>query len=440
MPALPSSRRTVLMLAICQALAMTGASIVGTTGAIVGSMLTPDKALSTLPIAVQMTGMMTATIPAAFLMARSAGARGSGPAPRSARSARRSRLRRSSRRVSCCSAPAPSLLGIHNGFSQQYRFAAAEIADEAFRSKAISLVLAGGVVSAVFGPETAIWSRDLFAPVLFAGCYAMIVVLCLAAAVLLYFVELPNRRPYRCCAQRGRPLAEIAAQPAFIAAALAAMVGYGVMSLVMTATPIAMLDCGHEFAAAAFVIQWHSLGMYAPSFVTGHLIARFGLVRILLTGAALLLACCADQPGGARDGQFLGRQCRARDRLEFPVHRRHDPADPLLYRRGKGQGPGAQRFSGVRHGRDVVFRLGRAAVRRRLGHGADRDHAVCRGGRGRGLLAALRTPRTAPAIRLGCKGQCHSCRETGFWHGAPRPEQAFAQVRACRRAFLSASM
>ena len=91
----------------------------------------------------------------------------------------------------------------------------------------------------------------------------------------------------------GRPLAEIASQPAFIAAAIAAMVGYGVMSLVMTATPIAMLDCGHEFTAAAFVIQWHSLGMYAPSFVTGHLIARIGLIRILLTGAGLLLACCA---------------------------------------------------------------------------------------------------------------------------------------------------
>jgi MFS family permease len=87
-------------------------------------------------------------------------------------------------------------------------------------------------------------------------------------------------------------LREIAAEPAFIAAAVAAMVGYGVMSLVMTATPIAMLDCGHEFAAAAFVIQWHSLGMYAPSFVTGHLITRIGLARIMLTGVVLLLLCC----------------------------------------------------------------------------------------------------------------------------------------------------
>jgi MFS family permease len=292
MPALPSSRRTVLMLAICQALAMTGASIVGTTGAIVGSMLTPDKALSTLPIAVQMTGMMTATVPAAFLMAKVGRRQGfwTGAAVGAFGAAVASFGIFQASFVLFCTGT--FLLGIHNGFSQQYRFAAAEVADEGFRSKAISLVLAGGVVSALFGPETAIWSRDLFAPVLFAGCYAMIVVLYFAAAVLLYFLRLP-KAPVPVLRRSGRPLAEIASQPAFIAAAIAAMVGYGVMSLVMTATPIAMLDCGHEFTAAAFVIQWHSLGMYAPSFVTGHLIARIGLIRILLIGAGLLLACCA---------------------------------------------------------------------------------------------------------------------------------------------------
>src|SRR5207302_9597498 len=93
-------------------------------------------------------------------------------------------------------------------------------------------------------------------------------------------------------ASGGRPLREIAMEPTFIAAAVAGMIAYGVMSLVMTATPIAMLDCGHEFAAAAFVIQWHSLGMFAPSFVTGHLISRLGFTRIMLTGAALLLLSC----------------------------------------------------------------------------------------------------------------------------------------------------
>jgi len=296
-------RRIVLMLAICQALSMTGASIVGTTGAIVGSMLTADKALSTLPIAVQMTGLMSATVPAAFLMARIGRRLGFGiGAVLGATGAAIATLAvfRASFALFCLGT---FFIGVHNGFVQQYRFAAAEIADEGFRSKAISLVLAGGVVSALFGPETAKWSRDLFAPALFAGCYAIIIGLCLAVAVLLCFIDLPKATApsFR---GGGRPLREIAAQPVFIAAALAAMVGYGVMSLVMTATPIAMLGCGHEFAAAAFVIQWHSLGMYTPSFVTGHLIARFGLIRILLTGTALLLGCCAINLAGLATVNF----------------------------------------------------------------------------------------------------------------------------------------
>ena len=118
----------------------------------------------------------------------------------------------------------------------------------------------------------------------------LILLLFLASAVLLYFVELP-RPTTSLLAGGGRPLREIVMEPSFIAAAVAGMIAYGVMSLVMTATPIAMLDCGHEFAAAAFVIQWHSLGMFAPSFVTGHLISRLGLTRIMLTGVVLLLLC-----------------------------------------------------------------------------------------------------------------------------------------------------
>jgi MFS family permease len=290
--ALWTTRRIVLLLAVCQALQMSGATIVATTASIVGSTLAPEPALSTLPIAVQMTGTMSATIPAALLMARigrrpgfwlgaALGASGATIAAAA--------LFRSNFALFCLGT---FLLGAYNGTAQQYRFAASEIADEAFRSKAISLVLAGGVVSATFGPEAAKWTSQLFAPVLFAGCYATIVVLCAAAATLLCFVRLPKPLP-PAIRRQGRPLGEIARQPTFIAAALAAMVGYGVMSLVMTATPIAMLGCGHAFGDAAFVIQWHALGMFAPSFATGSLIVRFGVSRILLVGAALLLACCA---------------------------------------------------------------------------------------------------------------------------------------------------
>lgn len=298
-----TARRTVLMLAGCQALAMTGGSIVGLTGAIVGDMLTSNKALSTLPVAVQQAGVMAATIPAALLMAR-IGRRpgfwiGTALGVMGAVVATAAIYRRDFA-LFCLGT---FLLGINRGATQQYRFAAAEIADEAFRSKAISLVLAGGVVSAVFGAEVAIWSRDLFAPVLFAGCYAIIVVLFLASSILLYFVDLPKPAA-PVLARSGRSLREIAVEPAFITAAVAAMVAYGVMSLVMTATPIAMLGCGHEFAAAAFVIQWHSLGMFAPSFVTGHLITRFGLIRVMLTGAALLFLCSVINLAGLATANF----------------------------------------------------------------------------------------------------------------------------------------
>ena len=297
------SRRTVLMLALCQALAMTGASIVATTGSIIGSLLAPDRALSTLPIAVQMTGTMAATIPAALLMAR-IGRRpgfwiGAGLGATGAATAMLALFAGSF--AGFCAGT--FLLGFYNGVAQQYRFAASEIADDAFRTKAISLVMAGGVVSATFGPELAKWSSELFLPVLFAGSYAVIIALCATAAILLCFIDLP--KPAAPVLRRGgRPLAEIAAQPAFVTAALAAMVGYGVMSLVMTATPIAMLDCGHAFGDAAFVIQWHALGMFAPSFVTGHLITRFGLTRILLAGAALLLACSAINLSGLSVANF----------------------------------------------------------------------------------------------------------------------------------------
>jgi MFS family permease len=298
------SRKTVFMLAACQALAMTSMSILATISAIIGNILAADKALSTLPVALQMTGMMCATIPAALLMAR-IGRRG-GFWTGSAIGASGGIIAGAG--VWAASFPlfclGTFLIGGSNGFAQQYRFAAAETADEGFRSKAISLVLAGGVFSGLFGPETARWSRDLFAPAMFAGCFAMIVVLQICAAALLSFVRLPPPPPRGAIRGAGRPLGQIVRQKLFIVALLAGMVGYGVMSLVMTATPIAMLGCGFQFTDAAFVIQWHILGMYAPSFVTGHLIARFGLAKIMLTGAALLLACCGINLAGIEEVNF----------------------------------------------------------------------------------------------------------------------------------------
>jgi MFS family permease len=303
-PAPGSSRRNVLLLTLCQALAMTGNNILATTASLVGYSLLADKSWATLPTALQMSGTMVAIIPASLLMARfgrragfsigaAVGATGAAVATAA--------IFRGSFPLFCLGT---ALLGSYNGFATYYRFAAADTATPAFRGKAISLVLAGGVAAALFGPEMAKWSRNLFEPVLFAGCYAMIAGFCLVSIGILRFVAIP--RAAAAHAGAARPLREIVRQPAFFLAAPAGMIAYGTMSLMMTATPIAMMGCSLSFEDAAFVIQWHALGMYAPSFVTGHLIGRFGALRIMLCGVALLCLCSAIALSGTAVMQFWG--------------------------------------------------------------------------------------------------------------------------------------
>ena len=297
------TRRNVLILALCQALAMTSTSLMVTVAALVGQMLAADKTLATLPIAVQFTATMATTIPASLLMKRIGrragfsvgallGAAGAGLAIAA--------IFAGSFVVFCLAGAA---VGAALGFAMFYRFAAADAADPAFRGKAISLVLTGGVVAAVAGPQLARWSRDLFQPALFAGCFVAIAGLWLAALLLLQLVDIPRPSELERRAG-GRPLAAIVRQPAFVVAALGAMIGYGVMSLVMTVTPLAMIGHAHEFDDAAFVIQWHVLGMYAPSFVTGHLIARVGVLNVLAAGVALIGACVAVNLSGTGVMQF----------------------------------------------------------------------------------------------------------------------------------------
>jgi predicted MFS family arabinose efflux permease len=163
--------------------------------------------------------------------------------------------------------------------------------------------MAGGVVAAICGPELAKWSAGLLEPLTFAGCFAAIAVLNVAVLLLLQATRIPaptaiERR------ETGRPIRSIARQPTFLVAALGGMVGYSVMALVMTATPLAMVACGFGFPDAAFVIQWHGLGMSAPSFVTGRLIARFGALSIMAIGAALMLVCIGVNLSGVAMLQF----------------------------------------------------------------------------------------------------------------------------------------
>jgi predicted MFS family arabinose efflux permease len=173
-----------------------------------------------------------------------------------------------------------------------FRFAAADVASPAFKPRAISYVMVGGVVAALLGPELAKATRALLPLFLFAGCFVAIAVLWVLTVLPVSRLALPRQTAAELAGPR-RPLSAIARQPAFIVAVLSGMVGYAVMTLVMTATPLAMVGCGFAFIDAALVIQWHSVGMFAPSFVTGTLIQRFGVAAILIAGAALLAVAAA---------------------------------------------------------------------------------------------------------------------------------------------------
>jgi MFS family permease len=281
-------KRNVFLLAICQALLVTATSMMIITSALVGQQLA-SPALATIPLGLQFLGMMASTFPASLLMKRIGrrlgfiigaviGISGAG--------------------LSTYAIFAGSfmlfnigslLLGIFTGFGQVYRFAAADVATADYRSRAISLVLAGGVVAAFIGPNLARLTRDSM-PVTFAGSYAAIIVIHLLALSMIATLHIarPSAEERR---EQGRPLLEVALQPVYIVAVLSGMIGYGVMNLVMTATPLAMDFYQHPFSDTAFVIQWHILGMFVPSFYTGHLIKRFGVFNIMTVGAIVLIGC-----------------------------------------------------------------------------------------------------------------------------------------------------
>jgi MFS family permease len=197
-----------------------------------------------------------------------------------------------------------AVFGVGQGFAVFYRFAAADAADLDYRPKAVSLVLSGGVAAAILGPELAKRSDDLIAGAPFGGTFIAVAVLYVAVIALQRALAIPRPSDSERLVA-GRPLAEIARQPSFAVAVLAGMVCYGIMVLLMTAAPLAMVGHLHSFDDAAFVIQAHALGMFAPSFVTGHLIRRFGLMNVLLAGAALMAACIAAGLSGTGMTEFL---------------------------------------------------------------------------------------------------------------------------------------
>ena len=198
---------------------------------------------------------------------------------------------------------ATMLAGYYNANAGLYRFAATEIVAPAFKERAISWVLAGGILGAVAGPTLASAARDAL-PVPFAGAYAALVGIALLALLTISAIDFPPL-PQPSAARPGRPLREMARQPVFIVAVLSCALGYGVMNLLMAATPIAMAQCRHPFASAALVLEWHVLGMFVPSFFTGSLIRRFGCLPVMGAGVALIAVCIAVALSGVELMQFV---------------------------------------------------------------------------------------------------------------------------------------
>lgn len=282
--------RNVSLLGVCQALMMTASTLNVATTALVGFMLADNKAFATVPFGLLWLGTTMTSMPAALLMRR-IGRRAGLMAGVGAAVLGGSlcALAIFSRRFDLFCAGS-MLVGAFNAFGQQYRFAAADAAGETFRARAISLVVAGGVVAAFAGPNLARATRDAFPADTFAGSYLSTVGLYALSWLVLAFVRMP---PGTVGTARisVTAYAELLSRRRFLVAVTSAMLGYGVMNLVMSATPLAMLDCGLGFAETAVVIQWHVLAMFAPAFFTGFLIERFGPLRIIMTGALLQLAC-----------------------------------------------------------------------------------------------------------------------------------------------------
>jgi MFS family permease len=303
-PTETNARRTVWLLAACQALLLTNGVTLIAVSALAGQMLAGNKAFATLPATAYVLGAWFSTVPASLFMKRVG--------------------RRTGFLVGCAFGIAGALVaslgmamgslavlcagtfvfGIYNAFGQYYRFAAADAAPRDFKAKAISFVLAGGLVGGIVGPAVSQWTRGLVQPA-YLATYASLAFFSLVAMAILSRLAIPKVEESTAEGPT-RSLAQIAAQPTFIVAATCAAFGYATMTLLMTATPLAMGFCGHPYGAAANVISAHVIGMFAPSFFTGSLIKRFGVLTVMAVGVLLLFACIAVALSGQAIPHFWG--------------------------------------------------------------------------------------------------------------------------------------
>ena len=320
-------RRNLILLALCQGLFLTNNVLFLAVNGLVGLTMAPMGWLATLPIMAYVVG----------------GAASTGLVAKTQKQLGRKRSFELGIWVAIFSAAlcvvavwyrqfwllvfATFVAGFYQANGQLYRFAAAELASPKLRDKAVSWVLAGGLLGAVAGPNLASYTKDLF-EVDFAGSYLSLTLVGLLALLLMHRIQFsddaksaktkgaadPATQQLRAQGLTShttdkqepinRPLADIMRQPVFLVSVLGASFGYGVMNLLMAATPLAMQVCGMPFSDAAFVLEWHVIGMFAPGFFTGHLIQRFGAVRVMLTGVFLNLVCIGIALSGTELYQF----------------------------------------------------------------------------------------------------------------------------------------
>lgn len=301
-----AARRNVFILASAGALVGSVAPINFASGALAANMLLDEnKALATLPLTAFVVGTACSTVPAA-LLSRRVGRRASFLAGMGlgicGGLVEAAAMMLGSFLLLCAGA---LMAGGCAAFYQQFRFAAADTASDQFRPRAISLVLVGGIVAAVIGPQTVIHFADFFPAAQFAGSYLAAAGLLLAASLVLLYLDIPKPVVHT-AKSSGRPLSQIAIQPEFLVAVGCATSAYALMSFMMTAAPLAMVMHGHHRDAAVLGIEWHVMAMFAPSFVTGSLIARFGARAIVATGLLLLVGTAVVALMGTSVGHFWG--------------------------------------------------------------------------------------------------------------------------------------
>ena len=295
-------KKNVAVLAALQALLFTNNSTAIALNGLAGYALAPDKHLATAPVTGWVVGAALTTYLASLLMKRIGRQAGFTVGA----------LVGMVGASICCVAlyqrnfwlfvSGTTVFGVYNAFGQYYRFAAADAAVHDFKAKAISYVLAGGLVGGIVGPTVSKFTKDAL-PTAFLGAYLTLLAFLVVVLLVIRLLDIPPPTEAE-AHQKGRPLGAIMAQPAFVVAVLCGAFSYGVMNLLMTATPLAMGVCGHPYSAAATVISWHVIGMFAPSFVTGNLIRRFGVLNVMLCGVVLNFVCVAIALAGVDVANF----------------------------------------------------------------------------------------------------------------------------------------